>query len=167
MRPITVQYFKYPKALHWRHEMVRLGDDHHGVWLGASAGAVVQRGDEPPIHWPTPFVQLIAPEAWWTLLYNGEDSTFPCYVDVITPARWVDKARVEMVDLDLDVVRRADGTVEVLDEDEFLEHCLLLDYPDWMAEAARKATARLVGELGEPREPFGRSPERWLARLTD
>lgn len=34
-----------------------------------------------------------------------------------------------MVDLDLDVVRRFDGSAEILDEDEFAEHQVRYGYP--------------------------------------
>ena len=58
---ITVQFFKYPDRLHWRHETHRLGEDEHGVWLGASTGAIVQRGAEAPMGLNGPTVQLIPP----------------------------------------------------------------------------------------------------------
>ena len=40
--PVTVQYFKYSGERHWRHQMVMLGEDGHGVWLGAPIGAIIQ-----------------------------------------------------------------------------------------------------------------------------
>jgi hypothetical protein len=39
MSPFTVQFFKYPDRLHWRHDMVRLGEDAHGVWVGLGVEA--------------------------------------------------------------------------------------------------------------------------------
>jgi predicted RNA-binding protein associated with RNAse of E/G family len=44
------------------------------------------------------------------------------YIDITTVPRWVSGDQVEMVDLDLDVIRRFDGPAEILDEDEFAEH---------------------------------------------
>ena len=38
MLPFTVQFYKYPDRLHWRHDMVRLGEDRHGVWVGLRSG---------------------------------------------------------------------------------------------------------------------------------
>ena len=85
---VTVQFFKYPNRLHWRHEMRRLGEDEHGTGLGAPAGSTVQRGAEPSMTLDRPFVQLIPPAAFWSLIYNGEDNKYPIYVDIATPARW-------------------------------------------------------------------------------
>lgn len=162
---ITVQFFKYPDRLHWRHEMIRLGEDEHGVWLGASAGALVQRGSEPPIELRRPFVQLIPAASYWSLIYNGADHKYPIYIDIATPATWVNDHRVEMVDIDLDVVRRHDGSVAVLDEDEFLEHRNLYGYPDWLVDRARTTAAELVLKVEAQAEPFGLVPDRWLQRL--
>jgi protein associated with RNAse G/E len=165
--PVVVQYFKYSGDLHWRHDMVLLGADHHGTWLGGPAGTIIQRGHEAPRQWPSPFVQLISPGRWWTLFFNGEHSDdYRIYVDVITPAAWMAADRVEMVDLDLDVVRRHDGTVELLDEDEFLVHAERFTYPDWLIDRARTAAAELMLKVEGGEEPFGSDGERWL-RLVD
>lgn len=160
---ITVQFFKYPDRLHWRHTMDRLGEDEHGVWLGAPAGTPLQRGSEPPMALDRPFVQLIAPGAFWSLIYNGEDYRCPIYIDIATPATWVNDHRVEMIDIDLDVVRWQDGSVAVLDEDEFLEHRSLYEYPDWLVDRARTTAAELVLKVEAKVEPFGLVPARWLS----
>ncbi|MDH3539190.1 MAG: YgaC family protein [Acidimicrobiia bacterium] len=161
--PIVVQYFKYSGDLHWRHDMVYLGEDEHGTWLGGPAGTTIQRGHEPARRWPSPFVQLIAPDRWWTLFFNGDQSDdYRIYVDVIKPATWPTTARVEMVDLDLDVVLRHDGTVALLDEDEFLAHGELFAYPDSLIDRARVTAAELVLKVETGEEPFGNAGESWL-----
>lgn len=163
---VLVQYWKHPRTPHWRQPMRRLGRDAHGTWLGMDAGAPFQKGDEPPVASPTPMVQLIAPDAWWTLLYNGPGHRYPVYVDVIRPAAWVADDRVELVDLDLDVVRDAAGQVAVLDEDEFAGHQVALGYPaDWVARAAATA-AEVARRVRDGTEPFGARMVAWHDHLT-
>lgn len=162
-RPVTVQYFKYPDSLHWRHELTYLGQDDYGIWLGAPVGAVVQRGVEPLRTMTRYFVQLIAPGAWWSALFNGPNrQDLDVYVDVATPPTWPSPDRVEMIDLDLDVVRRTNGTVYVDDEDEFEEHRLSLGYPPAMADTARTVAARLVIALESRHPPFDDTAAPWL-----
>jgi protein associated with RNAse G/E len=162
--PVVVQYFKFPGDVHWRHDMVYLGQDEHGVWLGGPAGTTIQRGLEPAKQWPYPFVQLIPTDRWWSLHFNGSYSrNFRVYVDVAQPAEWVAPGRVEMVDFDLDVVRRHDGSVEVLDEDEFLYHIDRYSYPDWLVDRVRTTAAELVLAVETGTEPFGVAGEPWLA----
>ncbi|MDH3606239.1 MAG: YgaC family protein [Acidimicrobiia bacterium] len=164
--PVVVQYFKYSGDLHWRHDLHYLGEDRHGAWLGGPAGSTIQRGHEPPKLWPSPFVQLVTPGQWWTMFFNGDHSDdFRIYIDVITPGKWVSEDRVEMVDLDLDVVLHHDGTVELLDEDEFLDHSQLFSYPDSLIDGARATAAELMLKVESRAEPFGTDGQAWLAMV--
>lgn len=163
---VTVQFFKYSGEIHWRHDLTRLGEDDHGTWLGGPAGSIVQRGHEPALEWPVPFVQLIAPGQWWTLVYNGDESrNFRVYVDIVTQPCWVDESRVEMVDLDLDVVLDINGQVRVLDEDEFEEHRVKFSYPPSIVERARTAAAEVALMLEAGHEPFASAAIPWLAQV--
>lgn len=163
----TVQYFKYPRTPHWRLHLTRLGEDGHGIWLGAPAGTAVQRADEPPVTMDHAFLLLIPPDRWWSAIFNGPDHRIPIYVDVTTVAEWLSPDRAEMVDLDLDVVRRRDGVVYVDDEDEFEEHRSSLRYPERMVDTARATAARLVLDVESRRPPFDDTSTAWFARLGD
>lgn len=162
---VTVQYFKYPDRLHWRHDTTRLGSDEFGVWLGIPATTTVQRGHEPAMVIGRDAVQLITPDLWWSLLYNGTGDRYEVYVDIATPAVWESESRVTMFDLDLDVVRSQDGIVQVLDEDEFLEHQVRYSYPPELIESTRAATDEVVRALQENREPYASVAATWLGRL--
>ena len=166
-RPVIVQYFKYPHDLHWRHELVWLGEDAHGVWLGAHPGTTVQRGVEPPTTMTRAFVQLITADRWWTALFNGPgDHDMAVYVDVTTVAKWVGPDRVELIDLDLDVIQRLNGSVYIDDEDEFEEHRVSKAYPLRMVASARASAARLVLDLESRMPPFDGTGDEWLAKVT-
>lgn len=162
--PVRVQYYKYPRTLHWRHDLIRLGEDGHGVWLGGPVGTTLQRGDEPTQTMDHAFVQLITPDHWWTALFNV-DRRVHTYVDVITVATWPDHDRVEMIDLDLDVVQLSDGTIYVDDEDEFENHRVSLRYPLRLVDSARAAAARVSIDLENRTPPFDGSAERWLRMI--
>jgi protein associated with RNAse G/E len=69
---------------------------------------------------------------------------------------------VVQIDLDLDVVRRVDGSVEIIDEDEFANHQVLHDYPQGLIDGAREAADLVLLALQERREPFTEAAERWL-----
>lgn len=40
-------FTKWGGRLHWHFDVVPLGEDAHGRWLGVPAGTVLQRGYEP------------------------------------------------------------------------------------------------------------------------
>ena len=164
---VTVQYFKYPDLLHWRHDAHRLGEDEFGVWLAIVAAATIQRGHEPARPSGRDSVQLITRGQWWSLLFNGPGDVYELYVDIATPAFWESPDRVTMVDLDLDVVRYQDGTVAILDEDEFAKHQVAHAYPQKLIDQTRAATAAVVLAVEENEEPFASVAAAWLARLKE
>ncbi len=157
---IRVDFRKWPDVRHWQFTMHPLGEDGYGTWLWAPPGTVFQRGDEPPRRAESLHVKLITNGAWWTAIWNREGPA-ELYVDIATPAKWGDSA-VTMIDLDLDIVRRRNGQVEVLDEDEFLEHQATLGYPPDVVDRARTTTAALYLDVQRRRPPFDGTGQRWL-----
>jgi uncharacterized protein len=166
-RLVRVQFTKYDGSLHWHHPMRYLGEDAHGIWLGAPAGTSIQRGSEPPIVMEHAFVQLIPAGQWWSACFNSEPSATEIYCDIGTPPQWPDAGEVTMADLDLDVIRmRADGQVLIADEDEFAEHQVRYQYPAEVISAAEQATAWLVEVISAGAEPFATEYCAWLARVS-
>ncbi|NND84726.1 MAG: DUF402 domain-containing protein [Acidimicrobiia bacterium] len=175
---VGVQYAKYPDTPHWRHApMVVLGEDDHGIWLGGDARTFLKKGNvEPPsdrseagFYVDHPFVQLVVPDGWWTFIFNGPDrppERISHYVDIVTPPEF-GTDEVRWIDLDLDVVRRAGGEVYIDDEDEFLAHIELLDYPPMWVDRARSEAARIYLAIERGDEPFGAVCEQWWRRLGD
>lgn len=165
MLPVTLQFYKYPDTLHWRHDMVMLGEDALGTWLGAPIGTIIQRGVEKPMSWHRPFVQLIQPTRPWIPIFNLDPDRTAIYVDITTVPMRVAPDRFEVIDIDLDVVRLVDGSINVLDEDEFDEHRVSLGYPDWMVDQARATAAEVAVAIEMERSPFDGSHLLWFERL--
>ncbi len=164
-RTVCIRFSKWDGSAHWAFDMNHLGDDEHGTWLWAPAGTELRRGTDKTVRVQAGFVKLIGPGRWWTAVWNdgggGGDGSIDVYVDIITPAAW-DGNTVRMVDLDLDVVRRSDGSVEVHDEDEFDEHRVAFEYPAHVVDMARTVTARLAIDVEARVEPFDDVGDRWL-----
>jgi protein associated with RNAse G/E len=161
---MRVVYRKYDGSLHWHTSARHLGEDEYGAWLGCPPDTVAQRGDDPPVIHPQAHVLLFPRDAWWTAAFNAEPQKTEIYCDVTTVPVWRD-GEVTMVDLDLDVRRRRDGTVEILDEDEFAVHRERYGYPADVVAAARAATEWLERALSDGVEPFAGGYQRWLAQV--
>jgi protein associated with RNAse G/E len=162
-RDVRVVYTKYDGSLHWHQTSLYLGEDEHGIWIGARAGSTTQRGAEPPIVLREPFVGLIPNGQWWTAVFNGAPASTEIYCDISTPAQWRDEREVTMVDLDLDVVRmRADQQVLLLDADEFAEHQVRYSYPAEVIVQAERAAAWLQEVIRAGAEPFATGYLAWL-----
>jgi protein associated with RNAse G/E len=164
VRLVTVEFRKWAGDLHWHYPTYELGHDEHGVWLGARAGTPIRRGSEPVKHARGDFVTLIPERTWWSAVWNDPvDDGIRVYVDVATPGEW-DGDTVRMIDLDLDVIRRADGTVQIADEDEFEEHRVAYGYPERVVDTARATTAETYLALERRQEPFGGAGDAWLSQ---
>lgn len=160
---VRVVYRKYDGALHWHQRVRPLGEDAHGVWLGAPAGTEARRGHEPPTVAEHAHVLLFPRDAWWTAAFNAQPHRTEIYCDITTPPRWPSPDQVTMVDLDLDVLRRRTGEVLVDDEDEFAEHRVRYAYPQHVVERATAATRWLVQALSDDTEPFASAYREWLS----
>jgi hypothetical protein len=142
--------------------MHRLGEDEHGIWLWSPPGSATQRGHEPINHTKSVDLKLIPEGKWWTAIWAWK-RPHDLYVDIITPAQW-NGPTVTMVDIDLDVVRWADGRVEILDEEEFADHVVKFDYPDRLVDTARAMTAQIAIAVELRHEPFGAVAEEWMTK---
>ena len=171
-RPVRVIFTKWGGGRHWEFDNVVLGRDERGTWLGGPAGRVMTRpGTTVTLRHDS--VLLVPDGQPYAATFNRAGNVVPgcaVYVDVTTPAQWGEGAGVgvvRLVDLDLDVVRRWDGSVLVEDEDEFAEHQVALGYPPEivaLAERSRDQIRRAL-EAGEP--PYDGRGEVWLDRLAD
>jgi uncharacterized protein len=161
---IEMRFTKWGGRLHWHYQVEPLGTDRHGWWLGGPEGTFFRRGDEEPILRRHDHVMLVPGEGDWIASWHAGSET-EIYVDVTTcPARNGDV--IEAVDLDLDVIRRRDGRVMLVDEDEFAEHQVLLGYPAEVIARAQVTAEDLVARITAASEPFGRVGQGWLARFS-
>jgi uncharacterized protein len=157
-----VVFRKYDDSLHWHATLRRLGEDEHGVWLGARAGTLWQRNTEEPVAMNHAHVSLFPRDAWWVASFNSAPAALDIYCDITDAPVWPTAQEVTMVDLDLDVIRvRATGAVEVIDEDEFAEHQVRYAYPDDVIRRARDAADHLAAMLNCD-EPFTAAYRPWL-----
>ncbi len=94
--------------------------------------------------------------------FNGRDVPTAIYVDVTDCPRW-DGNTVRAVDLDLDVIKRWDGTLLVDDEDEFAEHQVQYGYPAEVVDAAQRSCDALVASIVGGEEPWVSVGHAWAA----
>lgn len=158
---MTIQFLKNPDLPHWGFEGHALAEDEHGLWVALPTGSRRWRGEEVRSPTATPAVLCFPHRGWWALHYTGLHTRYSHFVDITTQPTW-GNGRVEMIDLDLDVVRHRDGAIEVEDEDEFATHQVVYSYTTQMIERARQETDRVVEMLEQGREPFYDVAEEWL-----
>jgi protein associated with RNAse G/E len=160
---VTTLFRKYDGQPHRLVEAVRLGEDEHGLWVGSAPGT---RGQVADGSWRTidhHRVRLFPRGQWWSALFNDTPHRTAIYCDITMPAEFgVDS--VTAVDLDLDIRLLRDGTVHVMDEDEFAEHQVRYDYPPQVVATARATCARLAATIATT-EPFLTAYRPYLEKI--
>lgn len=158
---IHIDERKWPDEPHWQIYGERIGEDEHGVWLWIPQGSAVRKGFEEPIALTHGFVMLVPRDEWWLVEFYTDHPWHLVYVNIGTPPEW-DGARFTQIDLDLDVARKIDESVVVLDEDEFLDHQSRYGYPEDLIDSAKLRQSGAVSLLRAGTEPFGGAARRWL-----
>lgn len=160
--PVRVAFTKYDGSLHWHHTMMLLGEDDHGVWLGARPGTTARKGhDGPVVTTAHTIIQLFPRDGWWAAQFFDAPKRHDLYCDITTPPRWPHPGEVTMVDLDLDVVRERGKPAKLVDEDEFAEHQVRYAYPPDVVAQAQAAAQWLLEAVASGSGPFGGAHRHW------
>ncbi len=155
-RTVVWDELKFDGSPHRSAEVVDLGSTDEGRWLFIPVGTRVVRPAGRSYDHPCDAVVLVPNDGMWTAVWlAGWDPVL--YVDIARHVR-VDVDRVVTVDLDVDVVRRLDGEVEVLDLDEFDLHRRKYGYPDDLVDEVRRTTDAVAESIRQARPPFRMEP---------
>ncbi|WP_426242071.1 DUF402 domain-containing protein [Nocardioides sp. LHG3406-4] len=165
---VRCEITKWGDHPHWAYPGVYLGTDQHGDWIGFPEGTEFHR---PGADYTAPYDQVgLLPhvdlaERGWMAAFHSPQGPVQVYVDIATPPVW-DGSVVRSVDLDLDVVRGANGRVWVDDEDEFAQHRVSLGYPEELVRAACASCDHVHAAVRDRLPPYDGSHLLWLARLS-
>ena len=164
--PVRVEFTKWGGRPHWAFDGLYLGEDEHGEWIGHPVGThAVKPNDSYTSGWScltlSPRQQ---PAHLIRINREGQPQNIYIYVDMATAPVWTDTV-LSCVDLDLDVIELRDGTVMLIDEDEFAEHQVSLGYPPEVIDLARATADRVLSEVRDHVAPYDGSAERWFEIL--
>jgi protein associated with RNAse G/E len=163
MEMVRTLFRKYDGRPHRLLESVKLGEDEYGLWVGSAPGQRGQRADGSWVSIDHHRVRLYPRGQWWSALFNDEPHPTRIYCDVTMPAEFgVDS--VTTVDLDLDIRLMRDGTVRVMDEDEFLHHQVQYGYPPQVVATAQATCTWLTNHITTT-EPFTTAYKPYLDQI--
>ena len=160
---IEVRSFKWPRRPTTVAVACLLGEDVFGRWLGVSSGTpwwAVDRSRSGVFEMS--FVKVVPSGTFWTACFHPVDPVVD--VDIVLPVRWVEGA-LEEVDLELDILRAADGSVRVRDREEFDRVRVAWAMPGDVVARAEATCARVRALVERGAEPFGAVGRTWLSRF--
>lgn len=160
-RTIEVRGFKWPKRPTAVAVTSLLGEDTFGRWLGIKQGDPWWSADQ--LHqgvFEHSFVKLVPSGTFWTACFHAVGHVVD--VDIVLPVHWIDHV-LEEVDLELDILRSADGSISVRDQDTFDQVSAQWAMPDEIARQAETTCAQIRTLVERSEEPFGSVGRAWLA----
>src|SRR5262245_31179109 len=161
---MEVRGFKWPRRPTATAVVQLLGEDAFGRWLGIAKGAPWWAADGARSGvFNTSFVKVVPNETFWTACFNPIDPLVD--VDLVLPVRWIDDV-LEEVDLELDILRFADGSVRVRDQEAFDQVRQTWAMPGEIATQAQATCSQVRMLVEQGVEPFGAVGRAWL-RLVD
>ncbi len=169
--PGTKVFFRWRKwdgSPHWEHECLYLGSDRWGDWLGQRAGWRSFRPGRDMLLTAASVALIPTDRTDYVLTVNAPPQRTRVYIDVAWDVRWGDDAVPTAIDMDLDVVRRVDGTVFVDDIDEWQEHRERYGYPSRVIERLESVARDLERRVAAHEAPFDEdTPDHWLRVLEE
>ena len=162
-RSIEVRVFKWPRRPTNVAVAQFLGEDTFGRWLGIAKGAAWWAADRSRSGvFEASLVKLVPSGTFWTVCFHPSDPVVD--VDIVLPVQWVDDV-LEEVDLELDILRNADGRVYVRDQDKFGQVGAAWAMPDDIVAQAEATCEQMRRWVERGDEPFGEVGRAWLARF--
>ena len=162
-RTIEVRSFKWPQRPMAVAVTTLLGEDAFGRWLGIRRGDPWWAADHSRNGvFEYSFVKLVPSDTFWTTCFHPVDPVVD--VDIVLPVRWIDDV-LEEVDLELDILRSAEGDVSVRDQETFEQVRTQWGMPDEIAREAETTCTRIRTLVERGAEPFGAVGQAWLARF--
>lgn len=160
---IEARLFKWPHRPTTVAIVRLLGEEHFGRWLGVARGDPWCSADRSQSGiFMESLVKLVPNNTFWTVCFHPVDPVVD--VDIVLPVRWEGDV-LEEVDLELDILRNADGRVYVRDQDKFEQMRVTGSMPDEIVTQA-VATCEQIRDLVEHDvEPFGSVGQKWLSHF--
>jgi uncharacterized protein len=162
--PVSFRMRKWDGSPHRQMMMVYLGSDAYGRWVSIPTGVRVRQPGSSSVG-RAAHVMLMPHDGCFLAHFNAPTSENVIYADITTAPEfghdrngWV----LAAADMDLDVVRRADGRTWIEDEDEFAEHIVSYGYPADVVATTRATADALLAAVRREVEPFGVTWRRWI-----
>ncbi|GAA2886112.1 DUF402 domain-containing protein [Microbacterium esteraromaticum] len=167
--PMAMKWRKWDGSPHWVNDVIYLGADEWGDWVGQPIG---WRSHRPGADFvaESPNVTLIPRDHddYALTVHRGHPRGMRIYIDLAWDVRWTDDPLLSTaIDMDLDVVRRLNeqGTY-VDDRDEWAEHSIRYGYPADVMTHLEARALELEERVRAQSVPFDdATADPWLDRL--
>ncbi|MFC5450723.1 DUF402 domain-containing protein [Paenibacillus aestuarii] len=159
--PYVIKSFKHDGHLHrmwlsnWRVPQKLLHPDHQKehMMVFINSQTKIQEADGKEWVSRIPGVSFFIPHQWFNIVALIEEHGIRYYCNVASPM-YVSGTVLTYIDYDLDVIRMPDGSVHLVDEEEYERHKLNYHYSPLVEEKVQEGLAAVLELANESRPPF-------------
>lgn len=152
---VYIQSFKHDGSLHrtWAKGFVIEATETQIVAVTNKTWVTESDGH----RWITrePAICFFYPDKWFNVITMIRKTGIYYYCNLASPSLY-DEEAIKNIDYDLDIKLYPNGHYDILDEDEYLEHGTLMNYPDNIKQIVESQMQLLIKMIEEKKAPFNR-----------
>lgn len=150
---VYIQSYKHDGSLHrtWSQGFVIDADTTRYVVVTNKTWVIEADGRK----WYTrePAICFFYTDRWYNIISMIRKSGVYYYCNLASPSLY-DQEAIKNIDYDLDVKVYPDGSLDVLDDDEFRDHGSKMGYSDELISVVEKSMENLIEVIHEKKSPF-------------
>ncbi len=150
---VYIQSYKYNGSLHrtWSKGYVLKADEHETIVITYKTWVIESDGR----RWFTrePAICFFYDDRWYNVISMIRKSGVYYYCNIATPSIF-DGEAIKNIDLDLDIKVYPDFHFDILDEDEFEQHQISMNYDEDIIHISKEATKELSEIIKKAEFPF-------------
>ena len=162
---VKIQSYKHNGSIHrvWEETMVLKSTS--SMLIGANDRVLVTESDGRTWHTREPAIAFFTANYWFNVICMLRNDGIHYYSNISSPYVF-DEGAVKYIDYDLDIKVFPDMTYKILDEDEFIEHKQLMNYPVVLERILYKQLNVLERWVLQRKGPFAPDfAERWYEQF--
>jgi len=154
-KTIIMKAFKYDEKLHYEQPLQLYKKfDNHVVLSGIKGRQLTHYTRDAVYKFDQETLEYFFIDRWYTaaLVFDDEGKVVHVYCNIALPCK-ISEDTVEFIDLDVDVIV-CNGSIEVIDIDEFEEHKVLYGYSKDLQKRVFEAVDRVKDDILKGNYPF-------------
>lgn len=154
-KTIIMKAYKYDGKLHYEQPLqLHKKNDSNIVLSGAKGRELTHYTRDAVYKFDQETLEFFFTDRWYTaaLVFDDDGNVIHVYCNIALPCK-ISKDVVEFIDLDVDVVVN-EGTIEVIDIDEFEEHKIIYGYSKDLQKKVFEAVDRVKKDIIKGNYPF-------------
>ncbi|MFX3631310.1 MAG: DUF402 domain-containing protein [Candidatus Pristimantibacillus sp.] len=156
-----IKSFKHDGHIHrtWQHNWLvpseRLAEEHRdeSMLVLINRQTPIQEANGKLWVSRVPAVSFFVPGEWFNIVALLEDTGVRYYCNIASPP-YIQGDVLTYIDYDLDVIRKADGSRQVVDQDEYEMHKIAYHYPKMVEDKVGEGLKSLLGRMDKGSSPF-------------